>query len=57
MSPLQSYELLPQSQVLQEQVAPRTRASGSKNKHKSKQAEHTTRFTPLMKEPTYDAFA
>jgi hypothetical protein len=50
-----SDELLPQSQVLQEQIAPRTRTSGNKNKNKSKHAGHTTRFTPLMKEPTCHA--
>jgi hypothetical protein len=35
MFPLQSDELLPQSQILQEQIAARTRASGNKNKQKS----------------------
>jgi hypothetical protein len=33
--PLQSDELLPQSQVLQEQIAAATRASGNKNGQKS----------------------
>jgi hypothetical protein len=48
MFPLQSYEPLPKSQVLQEQIAARTRVSGNKNKQKSQQAEHGLH---LMKEP------
>jgi hypothetical protein len=47
MLPPQSDELLPQSWVLQEQIAAGTRESGNKNGQKSQQADRTTRFTPV----------